>query len=415
MKKKLFLITDSFPYGKGEKPFIKPELPYLQEEFEVNIVSCADEVTKNDADNITELGSDVHVLSLVPETRRRVRALGAIKLLFSSDLWQEWGRIVKGGTKILPRLRYALGQYVNAELFYRQLVQVAQLEEAVVYTYWNNVRTLGVCHHKHEHRGLKIVTRVHGYDLYNERGLAGRQYFRWLVNRELDAIFFVSQKGFDYYRDKFAVDSKKIFFCPLGISEMPVSPALQVEDDFILVSCSNVISLKRVDLIIKALASVRSNRKIHWIHFGDGSEMSSIREIAHKLLTARGNISYELRGQEDNAKIRLYYAAHAVGGFITTSSTEGGAPVSIQEALCAAVPVIGTDVGGIPEMIAGNGILLPASPDVEEVAAVIEKLVSLPIEKHLTWKVRSREIWQEKYVAEKNYRRFMEVLVRLAQ
>lgn len=410
---KMFLITEGFPYGKGEKTFIKPELPYLKDKFDVTIVSCADYETKVDISNVTQLESDIRVLSLMPINRKLRYGYiikHAILALFSSLMWMEWMKIVREKHSTFLKLYYALRYYISSEMFYNQLRHVVNLDGALVYTYWNTSRTLGVCRHKHEHKGLKIITRVHGIDLYNERGLGGRQYFRWLVNRELDAIFFVSQNGLSYYRDTFQVDyTPKMFFAPLGISEMPVSRAPRENDDFVLVSCSNVIPLKRVDLIVKALAEVRSKRKIRWIHFGDGSDMPYIKELASELLTCRENISYELQGHEDNNKIRYYYASHAIGGFISTSSTEGG-PVSIQEALCAAIPIIGTNVGGIPEMIDGNGILLSENPSVDEVVASIECLVGLSVGESAVMRRRSREIWQDRYMAEKNFQRFVCVL-----
>lgn len=413
MKKKLFLITDTYPYGRLNDGFMKPELPYLLERFDVTLVSCAD--AKKQSEMLNPVDERIGVMGLVPGTSFCAKVKIVLQALWSADMWREWRQIVREGRKISSRLYFALSHYVNSESFYRQLVREADIDGAVVYCYWNNVRALGICRHKHEHKGLKIVSRVHGYDLYNERGFGGRQYFRWLVNRELDAIFFVSQKGLAYYRDTFQVqDTDKLFFCPLGISEMPMSPAPQAGDDFVLVSCSNVIPLKRVDLIVRGLAKVNTKRKVHWIHFGDGSEMSHVRDLGQKLLAGRDNISYELKGREENVKIRRYYVAHAINSFITTSSTEG-APISIQEALCAAVPIIGTNEGGIPEMIDGNGILLSSSPSPEEVAEAIEKMVNLPAEKYLAWKKRSREIWQEKYMAEKNYRRFLETLVEVTE
>ena len=41
--KKLYLITDNFPFGKGEKSFIVPELNYLIQKFEVTIISTSTE------------------------------------------------------------------------------------------------------------------------------------------------------------------------------------------------------------------------------------------------------------------------------------------------------------------------------------------------------------------------------------
>ena len=37
-KRKLYIITDSFPYGKGEKTFVLPEIEILKNDFAITIV-----------------------------------------------------------------------------------------------------------------------------------------------------------------------------------------------------------------------------------------------------------------------------------------------------------------------------------------------------------------------------------------
>jgi len=38
-KSNLYLATNGFPWGKGEKTFIMPELPYLLEKFDVTVIA----------------------------------------------------------------------------------------------------------------------------------------------------------------------------------------------------------------------------------------------------------------------------------------------------------------------------------------------------------------------------------------
>ena len=101
-----------------------------------------------------------------------------------------------------------------------------------------------------------------------------------------------------------------------------------------------------------------------------------------------------------------FYADNEVLCFITTSETEGGAPVSIQEAMAYGIPIIGTDVGGITEMIQGNGILLKANPTPGEIRNAIEYIMQNPdIRKRMC--DASVKIWSEEYCAEKNVQRFV--------
>jgi glycosyltransferase involved in cell wall biosynthesis len=55
-------------------------------------------------------------------------------------------------------------------------------------------------------------------------------------------------------------------------------------------------------------------------------------------------------------------------------------PTSVLEAMASSVPVVGTAVGGIPEMVEDgvSGLLVPAPPAVEPLAAALESLLASP-------------------------------------
>lgn len=97
--------------------------------------------------------------------------------------------------------------------------------------------------------------------------------------------------------------------------------------------------------------------------------------------------------------------------FITTSSTEGGNPVSIMEALSFGIPIIATSVGGITEMLIDTeNILLPPNPSIEEVADALDNLWSRSLESLTGLRERNRLLWQNCFTAEKNYRTFVALL-----
>ena len=65
-KMNLYLITDGFPFGKGEKPFILPELPYLMEEYKVTVISPAPKSVAEDTKYITKLDDRINLIHLIP-------------------------------------------------------------------------------------------------------------------------------------------------------------------------------------------------------------------------------------------------------------------------------------------------------------------------------------------------------------
>lgn len=62
----LYLITDGFPFGKGEKPFILPELPYLMEEYKVTVISPAPREIAEDVNYITKLDDRIKLIHIPP-------------------------------------------------------------------------------------------------------------------------------------------------------------------------------------------------------------------------------------------------------------------------------------------------------------------------------------------------------------
>ena len=171
---------------------------------------------------------------------------------------------------------------------------------------------------------------------------------------------------------------------------------------FLIVSCSNVIPLKRINLIIETLATITKER-IHWVHFGDGLDMEKMKLLAKQKLT-NSNISYEFKGFVDRKTIYMFYNDNNPNLFISTSESEGS-PVSIQEAMAFAIPIIGTDVGGVREAIDGNGILLSADPTVAEIRNAI-LLIYNAIDYEMMRK-KSLDIWKEKFDLSKNMAQFV--------
>ena len=74
------------------------------------------------------------------------------------------------------------------------------------------------------------------------------------------------------------------------------------------------------------------------------------------------------------------------------------------------VPVIGTDVVGITEMITNNGILLSGDPDAEETAKAIREICQLEMEELERMKQNSLDAWRKMFAVEKCYQDMKAVL-----
>lgn len=88
--------------------------------------------------------------------------------------------------------------------------------------------------------------------------------------------------------------------------------------------------------------------------------------------------------------------------------------MSIMEAFSFGVPAVGTDVGGIPEMIhEGTGFLLGANPTAAEIAAAIAAYADATAAKKTALRSNARQLWRNSFYDKANHTRFVTELEKL--
>ena len=415
-KKKLYLLTDGFPYGSGEKTFILPELEKLKDKFDVIIIADINENMK--------YYSYLENVKVVPYFHERIRKIDALKYMFSfllfSGTWNDIKRMINRRLKIKKRLWKVFTFYIEAKKYRDWLDKnsvIDKEDDGIIYSYWYNQHVLAFTMEKDKYKKYKIITRAHGYDLYEEVTSSGWQPYKKYMDNKLDKVYFISDYGKDYYEKRYLKTKKessivdKYEMAKLGAPGEEYWKCKSKNKQFILFSCSNMIKLKRIDLIIGALAII-NDFNIVWIHFGSGDLYESILADAKEKLANKKNIRFDFRGQVPNEEILNCYKIMQPSCFITTSSSEGS-PISIQEALAYGIPIIGTKVGGIPELIDNNGVLLSENPTINEIAEAISKIYYSSQDEYLTYCKNSRKLWEHEYNQKENATKFLEKLVHL--
>lgn len=409
-KRKLFMVTSNYPNQGGDSIFALPELPELTRRFDLTVICTGG---RGDCKYVRD---DVKYLFYEQKLSAGDKIRYALQYFLNQSCREELAEIRKTGSgdslqKTVGKIYKSIEFYACGELFYRFFLKNAKEslhdENVIYYTFWCNAYSLPMILHKRRHPNFHMITRLHGYDLFEERYMYGRQPFKTIINKGMERLFFVAGLPMQYYRNVHQeLDSEKTEVCRLGVYPIIAAKTPRRLAPFVLVSCSNMVPLKRISLLIEALAGLEES--VYWIHFGDGEERQALEQKACRELGEKGNIRYLFRGNLANEEIRQFYAENCVDCFITTSSTEGGAPVSVMEAMAVKIPVIGTAVGDIPAMIDGNGILLSENPSVGEVADAIKKMVFMPETERKQMREKSFRLWKDSFNAEENARVFGE-------
>lgn len=414
MKKNLYLITETFPYGVGEKPFLIPELDELAKRYDITIISHAHKAELHDDTNRTNLDDAIKVVNLDIKLQWYKRIRYAVMYFCSKDGLREVLLILNNKKSIWYRIYQSIGFYAlaleNMRLMKKKKI-LTKTVDSIYYSYWYFYYTYSITRSKELFPFMKVVTRTHGFDLYDERYNGGRQPFKEIMDEKLDKVIFISAQGKRYYLNRYnKTDDNKYVVSRIGTIESDKKNGIQSKQKFRIVSCSSIIPLKRVNLIVDALSLLKE--EIEWIHFGGGTDYDNIIKLSDQKLKPKQNITYDIRGDVPNNEVLRFYSENYVNCFISTSSTEG-LPVSIQEAISFGIPIIATDVGGVSELFDNNGILLSSNPMKEEVAEAIKRIIYLHEAEYSVFRKNSYRLWKLMYNAELNRSRFCDILERM--
>ncbi|WOC33613.1 MULTISPECIES: glycosyltransferase [Caproicibacterium] len=409
--KRLCLITDHYPFTRGELPFVLPELAVTHQYFDIQIFS---KETQGRQEYIPPYGIPAKHFDLIPS-----KALKAARYLLykAKPMYQQE---VKEKHPNFPRdtveseVRNFLFQAETLRKWLKKEGCFADLENTVYYTFWYSTGTMALVLEKLRHPQMKIATRAHGYDLYDERQPCG-QLFKSYMDPYVNLIAFISRTGRDYYLSHFAEkknqDAYRVFY--LGVPDNGLNPPAEAAGNapMELFSCSNVIPLKRISLLVQAIQLLKF--PVHWYHAGGGESYDEITALCHRLLDPMGNITWEMPGAIPNTEVMQYYQRHHVDLFLTSSQTEG-LPVSIMEAYSYGVPVAATAVGGIPEMVnSGTGYLLSKNPEPQEIAEVIRAHRDASHTMRASLRLNARQLWFNSFHDKKNHEKFAKALLSL--
>lgn len=394
--KKLYLFPIQFPYTRFGECFLEEEIKYTSKCFDkVVIIPLRKEIPTQ-----KPLPKNCSVVKPLMENKFHM----AFKMIFNwsvflkmiPELFTE--KVLSDKVKFSVWLRgYAESNVIMNSRSIRRIGKRLQSDD-VCYFYWGKWSNIisaywkGRCH---------FVSRFHGTgDMWEDRY---HEYFplRKQVLRSLDMAVFISQRGEKYFQTKYP--GCKTMYSPLG--SVSVGVPEKIKDNTIrIVSCSTIISLKRVDLIFKALNLI-DDFQIEWTHIGGAvvGDDSLFKALEQEIVdNKKGHLQVKLIGSLPHDKVMRYYAEHPFDIFMNMSTSEG-VPVSIMEALSCDIAVVATNVGGTCEVVTPEtGVLVSADPTPHEIAEAVRLCIRT---KH-----SPRKFWESHFNADVNYKSFANFL-----
>ncbi len=398
--KKVYLITDQYPYGVGEQ-FLESEVRYLARSVALTILP------KRTGGDKRSLDKDVVVdnrLSVALSTAA-IYLSPLMNIYFYKEIWRRKRTVVflKDLKKLLFFISYGVRQF---EILTRLVEQEGR--DIVLYSYWSWETAFAFFLLKKHYPDVVMICRAHGFDVYSERHANNYMPFNKSYLNALNRVYCVSQHALRYMETDYDISKDILRVSRLGVDD-PGMIAAYSNSKMHIISCSNVIKIKRIDRIVDALKEleVMTSLPIEWTHIGDGDLCDMMKEYANVALK---RVKVNWLGRISNTEVKTYFSENKIDCFINTSDNEG-VPVSIMEALSFGVPVVAFDVGGVAEVVNDKvGKCLDATSSSRELAMEIQRICSL---NSFDYRRNIKAWWSRNYWARDNYMNFIEEVVSL--
>lgn len=431
---KLLLFTNSYPYGTGET-FLHEELPYIAGKFDkillypLYIPGGEKNISRTP---VKPVPANVIIrpplLHCDHKDKKGLLAGGLLpRVPFTSlkEFFRE--KVFLSGKRIWIYFNYTciLNSMLGNKKILREIEKEMQ-EARVAYFYWGDKSALLIPFLRKKIKNPpRFVVRFHGSDLYEEA--KGYLPYRDYLYKSIDYAVPISNNGAEYIKSRYPESRPEhITVYKLGSYAHEPGEKLPGTEVFHMVSCSNVIPLKRVELIAAALLKIEQDipfiermeeagyKRIKWTHIGDGPLLPSVKQLFR---SGTSLITPGFTGALTHDEVIEFYRTHRTELFVQVSRSEG-IPVSIMEALSFGIPVVATNVGGVGELF-GNaareqyGLLLPPDLTVAQLEKAIKTYILLPGDQQEAARAAARREWETNWNSVKNYTGFAEFLASL--
>ena len=384
----LYLFTENYPYGNiGDTPFLRQEINYLSQEFnEIIVFPLSKDKVKHDLPN-NVLVSNILIGTKIEKTTFIKLVKYIIFLVFNTD-----------------KTFFYLSNFRHYFYFYRlQLARFKKIQNIIsrstgtlFYSYWFSTMGLALFFANKKY-GVKFISRAHGWDLYDDRDPKKHILFREVVIKRISKVYPISKHGVNYLKNRIKAKYKpKIELSYLGIPDPNIQKENKRRNEYRIISVARLQKIKNLQILPDILIHIKE--KLTWVIIGDGPMRE---EIQIKSRNLPSNITIQLKGEKSNAEVLEYYRNNHIDLFVSLSISEG-LPVSMMEAQSYGIPILSTNINGIPEIVNEHtGILIESETPFKDIAKKISQSL------RTDWNTQIiQNHYRTNFTAAKNYKEF---------
>ena len=255
---KVILVTSSFPFLPGEQ-FIESEMKYWEQRRDVTIrlIPLTAGIGK-----IRKTPPNAHLDMRLAEqnlSKSSSRLIRIFRVILGKGMLEEWGHETDNGIKKLP---YMLASIEKIEAYKQAfdsiLPTISELDNTVVYCYWHNEACYALQDLKAKY-GYKLISRTHRHDLYSaERPHHYMPSKRRYIDN-IDSLYALSDSATEYLVREYHFRQNQVKKAGLGVLAREIVTSPSEVGRVQMVSCSNLVEVKRVEIIIDLLQVLSRN------------------------------------------------------------------------------------------------------------------------------------------------------------
>ena len=229
----------------------------------------------------------------------------------------------------------------------------------------------------------------HGGSLVYSPGTVSGGFYRALerlLNFRTDLFLFESTYAADLFRDKIDSPRGMVRVVRNGVSSAEFDPVVVQSDATDFVCVGELRPVKAIDILIEAIAILKqSGHPVTATVVGEGPDEAKLKAQVRE------------RGLVDEVRFVGFQPARvafSMGRMLVIPSRAESLPYVVLEATAAGLPVIGTKVGGVPEIFGPNSDSLVPPDDIPALvtamrAATIDPTAANGVAQHIRARVRA--------------------------
>jgi glycosyltransferase involved in cell wall biosynthesis len=220
-------------------------------------------------------------------------------------------------------------------------------------------------------RSIKSFYTPHGGSLNLKPGSLEQRVLMTVergLERVTTGLIFESAHAARTYRARISAKGAPQRIIPNGLRPSDFAPAIPRSDATDILFVGELRDLKGIDVLLEALASLK-DRAVTATIVGSGPDEAKFKNLS---------LSLGLDGRVRFMGALPIRDAFALGRIMVVPSRAESFPYVVLEAAAAGLPLIATDVGGIPEITAGTDTRLIAPGHAGELAAALVAVLDAP-------------------------------------